>query len=98
MVLMLHVQPSCAVMIRKPERLEVVHWVPVSDYIDSLGSRCSRLVVPSGCVRFRNEAIVDDHGQPDPQAWDTLSHNVQDLPAISSYSYWLAAPVKWTAT
>jgi hypothetical protein len=29
---------------------------------------------------FRNEAIVEDNGQPDPQAWDALPHNVQDLP------------------
>jgi transglutaminase-like putative cysteine protease len=80
MVLMLHVHPSRAAAIRKPERLEVEPWVPVSDYTDSFGNRCSRLVVPSGRVVFRNEAVVEDHGQPDPQVWDALPHNVQDLP------------------
>ena len=29
---------------------------------------------------FRNDTIVEDNGQPDPQVWDALSHNVQDLP------------------
>lgn len=80
MVLMLHVHPSRAAMIRKPERLEVDPWVPVSNYTDSFGNRCSRLVVPSGRVVLRNDAIVEDNGQPDPQVWDAFPHNVQDLP------------------
>ena len=29
---------------------------------------------------FHNDAIVEDTGQPDPQVWDALPHNVQDLP------------------
>jgi len=81
MILMLHVHPSRAAMIRKPELLEVEPWVPVSDYIDCFGNRCSRLVAPSGRVVFRNDAIVEDNGQPDPQVWDALQHNVQDLPS-----------------
>lgn len=80
MILMLHVHPSRAAMIRKPERLEVEPWVPVSDYIDCFGNRCSRLVAPSGRVVFRNDAIVEASGQPDPQVWDASQHNVQDLP------------------
>ena len=80
MILMLHLHPSRAAMIRKPEQLEVEPWVPVSDYIDCFGNRCSRLVVPSGRVVFRNDAIVEDNGQPDPQVWDAFQHKVQDLP------------------
>ena len=80
MVLMLHVHPSRGAMIRKSEQLEVDPRVPVSEYTDSFGNRCSRLVVPSGRVAFRNDAIVEDNGQPDPQVWDALPHNVQDLP------------------
>jgi len=30
-------------------------------------------------VVLRNEAIVEDTGQPDPQVWDTPQHNVQDV-------------------
>jgi transglutaminase-like putative cysteine protease len=80
MVVMLHVHPSRAAIIRKPEQLEVEPRVPVSGYIDSFGNRCSRLVVPAGRAMFRNNALVEDNGQPDPQVWDALSHNVQDLP------------------
>lgn len=80
MVLMLYVHPSRASTIRRPERLEVEPWVAVSEYTDTFGNRCGRLFVPSGCVRFRNEAIVEDSGQPDPQAWNAPQYNVQDLP------------------
>lgn len=55
-------------------------WVPASGYIDAFGNRCGRLFVPSGRVVFCNDAIVEDHGQPGPQVWDALQHNVQDLP------------------
>jgi transglutaminase-like putative cysteine protease len=80
MVLMLYVHPSHASTIRKPERLEVEPWVPVSDYIDSFGNRCGRLFVPGGRVVFRNDAIVEHDGQPDPQVWEATQHNVQDVP------------------
>jgi len=30
---------------------------------------------------FRNDAIVEDNGQPDPQVWDAPQHKVQDLPS-----------------
>jgi hypothetical protein len=67
MVLMLYVHPSRASTIRRPERLEVKPWVAVSEYTDTFGNRCGRLFAPSGRVVLRNEAIVEDSGQPDPQ-------------------------------
>ena len=80
MVLMLYVHPSRASTIRRPDHLEVTPWVVVSEYIDTFGNRCGRLVVPAGRVVLRNEAIVEDSGQPDPQAWNAPQYNVQDLP------------------
>jgi transglutaminase-like putative cysteine protease len=80
MVLMLYVHPSRASTIRKPECLEVEPWVTVSEYTDSFGNRCGRLFVPSGRVGFRNEAIVEESAQPDPQVWNAPQSNVQDLP------------------
>jgi transglutaminase-like putative cysteine protease len=29
---------------------------------------------------FRNNAIVEDSGEPDPQVWDAPQHNVENLP------------------
>jgi transglutaminase-like putative cysteine protease len=80
MVLMLYVHPSRASTLRRPEPLEVEPWVMVSEYTDAFGHRCGRLFAPSGGVVLRNEAIVEDSGQPDPQAWNAPQYNVQDLP------------------
>ena len=80
MVVLLHVHPSRASTIQIPERFEVEPRVPISEFVDSLGNRCGRLFVPSGRVVLRNDATVEDSGQPDPQAWNAPQHDVQDLP------------------
>jgi transglutaminase-like putative cysteine protease len=80
MVTMLYVHPSRASTIRQTEQLVVEPHVPISEYVDSFGNRCARLFVPSGRVVLRNDATVEDSGQPDPQAWNMPQHNVQDLP------------------
>jgi len=78
-VLMLSLHPSRAATIRQPERLEVQPDVAVAEFIDAFGNRCDRVFVPAGRVVLRNDAVVEDTGQPDPQVWDAPQHNVQDL-------------------
>ena len=80
MVLMLYLHPSRAATVRKPERFQTNPWIQWSEYIDSYGNRCGRVFAPSGRVVFRNDAIVEDDGEPDLQAWDAPQHDVQDLP------------------
>ena len=77
---LLYVHPSCASTIQTPERFEVEPRVPISEFVDSFGNRCGRLFVPAGRVVSRNDATVEDSGQPDPQAWNAPQHDVQDLP------------------
>ena len=79
-VLMLYLHPSRAPTIRKPERLESEPWLAVSEYTDSYGNHCGRVVVPAGSVLFRNSAIVDDCGLPDLQVPNAPQQDVQDLP------------------
>jgi transglutaminase-like putative cysteine protease len=79
-LMMLYVHPSRAPTIREPERLEVEPDVPISEYIDSFGNRCGRLFAPTGSLVLRNDAIVEDAGQTDPQRWDAPQHEVRDLP------------------
>ena len=66
-VLMLYLHPTVAVRIRGAERLEVEPRVAISQYNDVYGNRCGRAVVPAGRMKVSHEAIVVDHGQPDPQ-------------------------------
>jgi transglutaminase-like putative cysteine protease len=80
MVLMLYLHPSVAARVRKQERLEVEPHAAITEYTDTYGNHCGRVFVPPGLVTFRNDAIVEDDGQPDPQVWDAHQHSVQDLP------------------
>jgi transglutaminase-like putative cysteine protease len=79
-VLMLYLHPSRAATVRKPECLQIEPWTPLSEYLDLYGNRCGRILAPSGRVVFRNNAIVEDSGEPDPQVWDAPQHNVENLP------------------
>jgi transglutaminase-like putative cysteine protease len=80
MVLMLYLHPSRGPTIRKPERLESEPWLAVSEYTDSYGNHCGRVVAPAGRVQFRNDAIVEDCGLPDLQIPNAPQQDVQDLP------------------
>jgi transglutaminase-like putative cysteine protease len=80
LMLMLYLHPLRAPTIRKHEDLQVDPPVPVSQFFDINGNRCGRVVVPSGNVSFRNDAIVEDCGLPDLQVWNAPQINVQDLP------------------
>ena len=82
MVVLLDVHPSLTWTLRTPERFEVEPRVPIFEFVDSFGNRCGRLFVPAGRVVLRNDATVEDSGQPDPQAWIAVQHNVQDLPCL----------------
>jgi transglutaminase-like putative cysteine protease len=79
-LMLLYVHPSRSASLRRAERIEVEPAVPVSDFIDSFGNRCGRLFAPAGRVVFRNDAIVVDSGEPDPQALDAPQIDVRDLP------------------
>lgn len=79
-ILMLSLHPLRAPTIRRHECLQVTPAVPVAEFFDTNGNRCGRTVVPAGHVGFRNDAIVEDCGLPDLQAFGALQVNVQDLP------------------
>jgi transglutaminase-like putative cysteine protease len=79
-VLMLYLHPSHAATVREPECLQIEPWTPLSEYLDLYGNRCGRILAPAGRVVFRNDAIVEDSGEPDPQVWDAPQHNVENLP------------------
>jgi transglutaminase-like putative cysteine protease len=79
-ILMLSLHPLRAPTVRKHEQLQVDPLVPLDQFFDLNGNRCTRLVAPAGHVVFRNDAIVEDCGLPDLQVWNAPQINVQDLP------------------
>ena len=74
------IHPDVASRIRKLENLRVEPRVPINEYRDGYGNRCSRMVVPAGRVVFKNDAIVEDTGLPDVQALNARQHLVEELP------------------
>jgi transglutaminase-like putative cysteine protease len=80
MLLMLNVHPSRFPSLRGPEQLTIEPFVPTTGYIDSFGNSCGRIVARPGQVRFRNDAVVYDDGQPD--AYDAFAeqHLIDQLP------------------
>lgn len=81
MILMLYTHPSRASTMKKPDQLKLEPNIPVQEYTDGFGNRCSRIVAPAGRLRLWNDAIVEDSGQPDIVNWDAAQHAVPDLPA-----------------
>jgi len=81
MVVTLSIHSSRAADILRSEPLEVTPAVPLSDYIDSYGNCCSRLMAPAGPLRLRSDALVADSGKADPLMPWLEQVSVQDLPA-----------------
>lgn len=79
-LLMLYLHPSRAATTLKPDHLEVWPSVPITEYIDSYGNRCGRLLAPAGPMTLRNEAEVTDCGLTDLQMPSAPQWPVQQLP------------------
>ncbi len=80
MVLVLGTRPEWDPAMRRPGRLRVDPGVPVVDYVDGFGNRCTRLVAPRGRITLWDDAIVEDGGLPDAVAPDAIQHRIEDLP------------------
>jgi transglutaminase-like putative cysteine protease len=80
LVVMGHIHSTLAACIRKQECLQVRPEAALSEYRDGYGNRCIRLTAPAGHVVLRNDAIIEDSGQPDVQVWSARQHTVPELP------------------
>jgi transglutaminase-like putative cysteine protease len=80
MMLLLNVHYSRASDILVPDILVTEPEVPFTQYRDSFGNLCTRLVAPPGPIRLRTEAFVSDPGTPDVYAPDAIHHDVSSLP------------------
>ena len=65
-VLMLRIHPERSHDLVGAEHLQFSSLEPVHHYHDTFGNICSRVVAPAGRVVLRGDALVRDHGQPDP--------------------------------
>jgi transglutaminase-like putative cysteine protease len=79
-IAMLHLHPSCRAQIRRDEYLLVDPQVPLGNYVDGFGNRCSRLTSPAGQLRFWNDAVLEDDGRPETHSLFARQHEIHELP------------------
>jgi transglutaminase-like putative cysteine protease len=80
MVAMLSVHPSRAADLRAPDEMGIEPAVPLTDYMDGFGNRCTRFVAPQGTLRLSNSTLIEDLGTTDPVSPDAREHPVGELP------------------
>ncbi len=77
---MVNVHPSRVQDLLEPDELNVRPIVPVDDYIDGFGNRCTRFVARQGPVRLYNSTLIEDSGAPDAVNWLAREIPVERLP------------------
>ena len=90
MVAMLHLHPSVEPQLTTNDRLKVEHVgpqmeaareLPIEEYLDSFGNRCSRFMAPAGAIRLSGKNIVRVDDQPELQGFGAVQTPVEQLPA-----------------
>jgi transglutaminase-like putative cysteine protease len=80
MVSMLSVHPSRAADLRAPDEMGIEPAVPLTNYMDVFGNRCTRFVAPQGTLRLSNTTLIEDPGTTDPVSPEAREHPVGELP------------------
>ncbi|MBV9489430.1 MAG: transglutaminase family protein [Verrucomicrobia bacterium] len=79
-IYLLRVHPERESDLAGPERFRIEPEAPIEHYIDMFGNHCGRVNSPAGTLRFVNEAIIRDSGEPDLHVPDAVQHDVRELP------------------
>jgi len=64
-VYVLRVHPSRTADLVSGENFRIEPSLPVEEYLDGFGNRCGRVNAPAGIIRFTNDAVIRDSGEPD---------------------------------
>ena len=97
MVAMLHLHPTIAQQLTTNDRLIVEHVsdtgsteVPVEDYFDSFGNRCSRFVAPAGKLRLSGQNVTRNDDVVELQGFGLAQTPVEHLP-VETLQFLLAS-------
>ena len=60
---------------------EPLHELPIDEYLDTFGNRCSRFVAPSGNLRLHGRSILRTGDYPELQGFNLPQTPVEQLPA-----------------
>ena len=80
-VAMLSVHPSRVPDLLEPDQMTVEPAAEVTEYFDSFGNRCSRLVAQPGTIRLTNSTLIQDSGELDEINENAIQHPIEELPS-----------------
>jgi transglutaminase-like putative cysteine protease len=83
LVLMLRVHDSRASDMEVPDYLTTDPAVPINEYRDAFGNRCSRILAPSGSIAIQSRGVVRDSGELEVANTSAEQHPVWELPEDS---------------
>jgi transglutaminase-like putative cysteine protease len=88
MMAMLHLHPSLEPQVKAGNELAVEHiylekktTIPVSEYRDVFGNRCTRFMAPAGAIRLSGTSVVEMEGLADPINAYAKQVPVEELPS-----------------
>src|SRR3984957_14131018 len=77
---LLNVHPSRVQDLHEPDELSIEPTVPISQFIDSFGNRCTRFRALKGPLRLYNSTLIEDSGELDPVNPSAREMPVEYLP------------------
>jgi transglutaminase-like putative cysteine protease len=80
MILMLSIHSSRHSDIIVPDLMGTEPSCALTEYRDSFGNRCTRVLAPAGTLRVFTDALVHDSGSPDRVAFGAPQNPVDELP------------------
>ncbi len=87
MIALLRLHPLLDPLVQSPETLLAEHLdgatstvIPVEEYVDTLGNRCSRFLAPRGFLRLSGASLIRSENLPDPIQVAAVQHQVEALP------------------
>jgi transglutaminase-like putative cysteine protease len=80
LVALLSVHPSRRGDLAEPDQVIVEGNGSATEYYDSFGNICTRLLASPGTLRLTNSTVIRDSGNPDPISIDAREVPVQELP------------------
>jgi transglutaminase-like putative cysteine protease len=83
MVLAIRVRPERQCDLIRPENLMLFPEVSYTEFIDSFGNQCIRLIAPPGRLSIWNRFVIADSGVPEELPLHSYQHQVSELPEES---------------
>jgi transglutaminase-like putative cysteine protease len=87
-IFVLRVHPERKTDLIEGEHFQVEPQLPIEDYFDGFQNHCGRVNAPGGILRFQNEAVIRDWGEPDVFEPNVEQSEISNLP-VSTLTFLL---------